>query len=77
MASAGEMLGGARASTASERLASNGKPSGKQGSPALTVKLRTKFTEYRSENPESDASWEQWLEQNGYGLGDDNHVYKK
>ena len=74
---ASDLLSGSRASSASDRLAANGKPAGKQGSPAMTVKARNKFTEYRSENPDTDVQWEDWLEQNGYGLGDNQHVYKK
>lgn len=77
MPRAGEVLG-AGASTAAERLSSKDKPTGKQGSPILTVKLRNKYTEYRSEDAEKNtAPWEDWLDQNGYGLGDNNHVYKK
>lgn len=75
MARAWEMLGEARASSASERLASNGKPSGKQGNPALTVKLRTKFAEEAADQP--GIQFEEWLDQNGYGLGDNGHAYKK
>lgn len=77
MASASATLNSRRASSASDRLASKGKPSGQQGNPALTVKLRNKFSEYRAENPEASVQWESWLESNGYGLGDNNHVYKK
>lgn len=66
------------ASSAAERLASSkDKPTGKLGSPALTVKVRNKFSEYRSQNPETEVQWEEWLDQNGYGLGDNNHVYRK
>jgi len=74
---ASDVLSRNQASSASDRLASSGKPSGKLGSPAMTVKVRNKFSEYRTENPESDIQWEAWLEQNGYGLGDNDHVFKK
>lgn len=67
----------AQASSAADRLASEKKPTGTLGSPGLTVKLRNQFTEFRSQNPETDIQWEDWLEQNGYGLGDNNHVFKK
>jgi len=74
---ASDVLSRSQASSASGRLASSGKPSGKLGNPAMTVKVRNKFSEYRTENPESDIQWEEWLGQNGYGLGDNNHVFKK
>jgi len=72
---ASDLLSGSRASSASDRLAANGKPAGKQGSPALTVKMRNKFAEVADEQP--GIQFEDWLEQNGYGLGDNQHVYKK
>jgi hypothetical protein len=74
---ASDILSRSKDSSASDRLAASGKPTGKKGDPALTIKLRNKFTEYRSENPETDKQWESWLDENGYGLGDNNHVYKK
>lgn len=75
MASASEMLGGQMASTASERLASNGKPTGKQGNAALTVKLRTKFAEMAADEP--GIQFDEWLDKHGYGIGDNGQVYKK
>lgn len=68
---------GSPPSSAADRLGSDNKPTGKLGDPRLTLKLRNQFTQYRSDNPETDVQWEQWLNQNGYGLGDNNHVYKK
>jgi hypothetical protein len=63
-------------STASQRLMAENKPTGKVGSPGLTIKLRNQYTAYRSENPDTTKSWEEWLQENGYGLGDNNHAYK-
>lgn len=74
MASASNMLGGAGASSAADRLAAKGQPSGKAGSPFLTVKLRTQFDKVREDR---DISWPEWLDEQGYGLGDNTHVYKK
>lgn len=77
MASASNMLGGSGTSSAADRLAAKGQPSGKAGSPDLTLKLRNQFSEYRTQNIEATVQWEDWLESKGYGIGDNNHVYKK
>jgi hypothetical protein len=58
-------------------LASANKPTGKTGSVFLTTKLRVKFEGWKAENLDSPIQWEEWLDQNGYGLGDNNQVYKK
>lgn len=76
MAGVMDILGGSAPSSAADRLAAKNQPAGVLGSPALTVKLRNKFSEYRSQNPETEVQWEEWLNQNGYALGDNNHVYK-
>ena len=73
MPKATETLGAER-STASQQLSAKNKPSGRVGSPALTVKKRTEYNKIREER---DIGWEPWLNEIGYGLGDNNHVYKK
>ncbi len=62
-------------STAAQRLSAKGKPSGKAGNVGLTVKLRTRFSAVADQQP--GIQFEDWLEQEGYGIGDNGHVYKK
>lgn len=67
------------ASSAADRLAAKNKPTGKQGSPALTVKMRSQFDSAAAEAQIDGRAigWEEWLDQQGYGIGDNDHVYKK
>lgn len=76
MAGAADALSGTGESSAAQRLSSSSKPTGKTGNPALTVKLRVKFDEWKAENIDDPVQWAEWLNRNGYGLGDNNHVYK-
>jgi len=69
------VLAAGEPSSAAQRLGSEN-ARGKVGSPFLTVKLRKQFTEFRATNPDSELTFPDWLRQQGYDIGDNEHVYK-
>lgn len=64
-----------RVSSAAERLAAKDKPKGRSGDVATTIKMRNKFAKVADQFP--GVQFEDWLETQGYGLGDNGHAYKK
>jgi len=74
MAGAMDLLSGVGVSGAADRLSSKRAPTGKLGSPVLTIQLRKQFSAVREER---DVSWEEWLAEQGYAIGDNENVYRK
>jgi len=65
----------AGASNAADRLAAKNKPSGKQGDALLTTKVKQAYA--KSDELANGVGYEDWLDANGYALGDNGLVYKK
>lgn len=68
-------LSAKHASSAAERLSTKGNPKGQRGDVATTIKMRNRFAE--EAGPDTGVQFEEWLEQQGYGIGDNGQVYKK
>ncbi len=69
------VLAAGEPASAAQRLSSEN-ASGKTGSPYLTVKMRNRFTEFKATNPDSELQFPEWLRQEGYDIGANEHVYK-
>ena len=74
MARAGDVLGAGKVSTASDRLAAKGDAKGHNGDAATTIKLRNEFARVAAD---TDLQFEDWVETQGYAIGDNGQVYKK
>lgn len=73
--SASGTLSEKRLASAAERLAAKGKPQGASGDVATTIKMRRRFAEVADQSP--GIQFEDWLAEQGYGIGDNGQVYKK
>lgn len=68
-------LSAKHASSAAERLSTKGNPKGQRGDVATTIKMRNRFAEVADQSP--GIQFEDWLAEQGYGIGDNGQVYKK
>lgn len=73
--SASGTLSEKRLASAAERLAAKGKPQGASGDVVTTIKMRKRFAEVADKSP--GIQFEDWLAEQGYGIGDNGQVYKK
>lgn len=82
--SASGTLSEKRLASAAERLAAKGKPQGADakgkpqgasGDVVTTIKMRKRFAEVADQSP--GIQFEDWLAEQGYGIGDNGQVYKK